>query len=109
MNRMLLNVFSNGTAQSVQPAGYVVAGKTGTTETDNEVGIADRWVVGYTADLVVASCQGYDHTDEDHYLKNYTTAAIGQVVKQEIETVLQYTAQTQLSVDDSELEVIIRD
>jgi Membrane carboxypeptidase (penicillin-binding protein) len=45
---MLLNVFSNGTAQSVQPAGYAVAGKTGTTETDNEVGIADQWVVGYT-------------------------------------------------------------
>src|SRR5690625_1227541 len=109
MNRMLLNVFSNGTAQSVQPAGYVVAGKTGTTETDNEVGIADQWVVGYTPDLVVASWQGYDHTDEDHYLKNYTTAGIGQVVKQEFETMLPYTEQTQFAVDDSEIEVIVRD
>ena len=28
-NRMLLNVFTNGTAQSVQPAGYAIAGKRG--------------------------------------------------------------------------------
>src|SRR5690625_130560 len=109
MNRMLLNVFTNGNSQSLQPDGYQVAGKTGTTETSNDVGITDQWLVAYTPDLVIASWQGYDETDENHYLRSTTTAGIGQVVKQEFETMLPYTEQTQFAVDDSEIEVIVRD
>lgn len=109
MNRMLLNVFTNGTAQSVQPAGYAIAGKTGTTETENDTGNTDQWLIGYTPDLVIASWQGYDETNENHYLKTSTTAGIGQVLKQEFETMLPYTEQTQFAVDDDDIEVIVRD
>src|SRR5690625_129130 len=109
MNRMLLNVFTDGTGQSVQPAGYEVAGKTGTTGTQTGSGNTDQWLVGYTPDLVIASWQGYDKTDENHYLKTSTTAGIGQVLKQEFETMLPYTAQTQFVVDDSDIEVVEKD
>ena len=109
MNRMLLNVFTDGTGQSVQPAGYEVAGKTGTTGTQTGSGNTDQWLVGYTPDLVIASWQGYDKTDENHYLKTSTTAGIGQVLKQEFETMLPYTAQTQFAVDDSDIEVVEKD
>src|SRR5699024_5528035 len=44
MNRMLLNVFTDGTGQSVQPAGYEVAGKTGTTGTQTGSGNTDQWL-----------------------------------------------------------------
>ena len=66
-------------------------------------------LVGYTHDLVIASCQGDEKTDENHYLKTSTTAGIGQVLKQEFETMLPYTAQTQFAVDDSDIEVVEKD
>ena len=34
MTSMLLGTFSNGTAAQAAPAGFTVAGKTGTTETN---------------------------------------------------------------------------
>ena len=34
MTSMLLGTFSNGTAAAANPAGYTIAGKTGTTETN---------------------------------------------------------------------------
>ena len=61
MNAMLLEVFGpNGTAASFQPAGYNVAGKTGTTDARFESGVTDKWLVGYTPDIVVAGWVGFD-------------------------------------------------
>lgn len=110
MNRMLLYSVSNGYASTLQPAGYEIAGKTGTTETSNDVGIADQWAVAYTPDLVVASWQGYDYTDEeDHYLKNISSQGISQVVRHELAGMLPYTEQTYFAVDESEIEVVVND
>lgn len=109
MNRMLLNVFSNGLATSIQPNGYEVAGKTGTTQTSNNVGVTDQWVVAYTPDIVIASWQGFDETNETHYLTSSTLKGIGQVVKREFETILPHTQGTQFAVDDTDIEVIVRD
>ncbi|MCT7847548.1 MAG: PBP1A family penicillin-binding protein, partial [Lactobacillus iners] len=69
MTMMLLGVFSNGTAVSAQPAGYEVAGKTGSTEVPNSYGFGtkDQWIVGYTPDIVVATWVGFDKTDKEHY------------------------------------------
>lgn len=100
MNRMLLNVFSNGNAQAAQPSGYQIAGKTGTTQTSTRTGATDQWMVGYTPDLVIASWQGFDEASEDHYLKTYTTAGIGQVLKREFETMLPYTSGTEFAAAD---------
>lgn len=112
MNRMLLNVFSNGNATSVQPAGFPIAGKTGTTEIETGTsGSTDQWIVGYTPDLVIASWAGYDYTniDEGHYMKSLTTAGIGQVIKAEFELMVPYTEQTQFAVNDSDIQVIVRE
>ena len=109
MNRMLLYVFSNGNAQIAKPAGYDVAGKTGTTDRDSgESGMNDQWIVGYTPDLVVASWAGYDNPN-DYHLTKYASSGIGQVLKAELETMIPYTENTQFAVDDEEIKVIVRD
>ncbi len=47
---MMLGTFTNGTGISSSPDGYVMAGKTGTTETAfNPEYTSDQWV-GYTPD-----------------------------------------------------------
>lgn len=109
MNRMLLYVYSGGNAQHVQPAGYEIAGKTGTTERSGGAGVSDQWIVGYTPDLVVTSWAGYDNTDENHHLNNYASSGIGQVLKREFETMLPYTQGTQFAVDSSDIEVIVQE
>lgn len=111
VNRMLLYTFANQSSVSVQPAGYQVAGKTGTTETTAGSGATDQWIVGYTPDLAIASWTGYDQTnvEKGHYVDAFTAAGIGQVIKAEFERMLPYTAQTQFAVDDSEIEVIVRE
>lgn len=111
MNRMLLNVYSNGSAESVNPAGYQIAGKTGTTQTlsGSGDGATDQWMVGYTPDLVITSWAGYDNTTEDHYMRSYTTNGIGQVLKAELENLLPYTTGTEFAVDESEIEAIVQE
>ena len=111
MNRMLLNVVENGGARSVKPAGYQIAAKTGTHQTLIREGAADQWIVGYTPDLVIASWAGYDETnvEEGHYLKSFTSAGIGQVLKAEFETMIPHTNQTEFAVDNSDIEVIVRE
>lgn len=111
MNRMLLNVIENGNASSVQPSGYQIAGKTGTTQTSTGDGATDQWIVGYTPDLVIASWAGYDYTDVEagRYMKSFTSAGIGQVLKAEFEAMIPHTNQTQFAVDDSDIEVIVKE
>ena len=109
MNRMLLHVYSGGNAQSVQPSGFQIAGKTGTTERSGGDGVSDQWIVGYTPDLVITSWAGYDNTDENHYLTNYASTGIGQVLKREFETMLPYTQGTQFAVDSSDIQVIVKE
>lgn len=62
MTSMLLTVYApGGGGANAVPAGYTIAGKTGTTETVNgEDGARDQWMIGYTPDMVVATWMGYD-------------------------------------------------
>ena len=62
MTSMLLTVYApGGGGANAAPAGYTIAGKTGTTETVNgEEGARDQWMIGYTPDMVVATWMGYD-------------------------------------------------
>lgn len=99
MNRLLLGVFSDGTAQENQPNGYTVAGKTGTTEDSNGNGSSNQWIAGYTPDLVIASWMGFDETNDNHYLSQYASQGIGMVLKEQMETMLPYTNQTQFNVE----------
>ncbi|QNQ81953.1 PBP1A family penicillin-binding protein [Lactobacillus sp. PV012] len=97
MTSMMLGVFSNGTAQSAQPSGYRVAGKTGSTEVPDSYGYGtkDQWIVGYTPDVVVATWVGFDKTDAEHYMQGISETGITHLYKSEMEAILPYTNQTQ--------------
>jgi membrane peptidoglycan carboxypeptidase len=55
---MLQGVLQRGTAHAVASLSPYVAGKTGTTEGEN-----DAWFVGFTNDVTVAVWVGYDNAD----------------------------------------------
>lgn len=105
MNRMLLSVYSSGTAKSNQPDGYQVAGKTGTTQTTNGTGATDQWIVGMTPDIVLTSWMGFDRTTDNHYLENNSSQGIGRVMKSELEHILPYTSQTAFAIEDANTEI----
>lgn len=99
MTTMMLGVFQNGTAQSAQPSGFRVAGKTGSTEVPNSYGFGtkDQWIVGYTPDIVMATWVGFDRTNQDHYMHGVSETGITRLYKAEMEGILPYTAQTKFS------------
>ncbi|NIB69637.1 PBP1A family penicillin-binding protein [Lactobacillus jensenii] len=97
MTSMLLGVFTSGTAQSAQPSGYQVAGKTGSTEVSWAYGTKDQWIVGYTPDVVVATWVGFDKTDQNHYMQGISETGITRLYKAEIEGILPYTKGTAFS------------
>lgn len=99
MTTMMLGVFQNGTAQSAQPNGFRVAGKTGSTEVPNSYGFGtkDQWIVGYTPDIVMATWVGFDRTNQDHYMHGVSETGITRLYKAEMEGILPYTAQTKFS------------
>lgn len=99
MTTMLLGVFAGGTGTSAQPAGYRVAGKTGSTEVPNSYGFGtkDQWIVGYTPDVVVATWVGYDRTNKEHFMHGVSETEITRLYKAEMEGILPYTAQNQFT------------
>lgn len=99
MTTMLLGVFAGGTGSSAQPAGYRVAGKTGSTEVPNSYGFGtkDQWIVGYTPDVVVATWVGYDRTNKQHFMHGVSETEITRLYKAEMEGILPYTAQNQFT------------
>ncbi|HAJ69898.1 MAG: PBP1A family penicillin-binding protein [Alkalibacterium gilvum] len=99
MNSMLLSVFESGTAKNNQPVGYQIAGKTGTTQTDTDVGVNDQWIVGYTPDVVVTSWAGYDNNA--YHLSTYSSNGIGMVLKNQMEGILPHTEKTTFLVEEA--------
>jgi membrane carboxypeptidase/penicillin-binding protein len=58
LKTMLQGVLQRGTARSIASLAPYVAGKTGTTEGEN-----DAWFMGFTNDVTVAVWVGYDNAD----------------------------------------------
>jgi penicillin-binding protein 1A len=58
LKTMLQGVLQRGTARSIAHLAPYVAGKTGTTDGEN-----DAWFVGFTNDVTVAIWVGYDNAD----------------------------------------------
>lgn len=93
MTSMLLDVYSDyGTAGYFEPEGYQIAGKTGTTDARFDTGVTDKWLVGYTPDLVVTGWMGFDEPSEVHSLTS--DHVIGNVVERELQAMLPYTSGT---------------
>src|SRR5262249_47574667 len=58
LKTMMQGVLMRGTARSIASLAPYVAGKTGTSDEENDV-----WFVGYTNDVTVAIWMGYDNAD----------------------------------------------
>jgi membrane carboxypeptidase/penicillin-binding protein len=61
LKTMLQGVVRRGTARAMSALAPYVAGKTGTTEDEN-----DTWFVGFTNDVTVAVWVGYDNAGDSH-------------------------------------------
>ncbi|MEY8370893.1 PBP1A family penicillin-binding protein [Aerococcaceae bacterium 50-4] len=70
MTSILMSVYDEGgTGASMEPAGYEIAGKTGSAESANFTsGNKDEWDIAYTPDVVVATWFGFDETSDENYL-----------------------------------------
>lgn len=102
MTSMLLGTFSNGTAAQAAPYNYVVAGKTGTTETNFDSQKAnDQWIIGYTPNIVISTWLGYEKASEDHYLSGTSGDQVGQIFKAEADAMLPYVQQEAFPVADA--------
>ena len=103
MTVMMQGVFNEGTGVQAKPAGYVLAGKTGTTEAPIEDNVGtngsnDQWIVGYTPDIVVATWMGYDkNKDGNDYLKGESGTNLARLYRTEMTNILPYTSGTQFS------------
>lgn len=104
MTSMLMGVFTSGTARNNSPAGYTIAGKTGSTEISfsDSGGTTDQWTVGYTPDIVVATWIGFDETDENHYMTTGSSTGVGPLFKVQMENILGYTPQTAFGTQSAE-------
>ncbi len=96
----MLQDLLNGTGISSSPDGYVMAGKTGTTETAFNPGIYDQWV-GYTPDLVISHQLEHPTTDENLYLAGSTSNGAAYIFRSMAETILPYTPGTAFKVENA--------
>lgn len=105
MTSLLMGVFTNGTGKSTKPAGYTIAGKTGSTQLtfENDTGgTKDQWTVGYTPDIVLTTWMGFDKTDEEHYMTTGTSRGAGPVFKAQMERILPKTPLTAFETKSAE-------
>lgn len=101
MTGMLQGVFSSGTGIEAKPAGYTLAGKTGTTENINADGMSkDQWIIGYTPDVVVATWIGFDESGPDHYLTGSSGSNLASIFRDETQRILASSPNTPFTVGD---------
>ena len=99
---MLLGVFSSGSGVNADPNGFVMAGKTGTTETNFDTSkTRDQWVVGYTPDVVVATWLGFEESSEEHYLEGSSAMHASTIFNNETQGILPHTKQTPFTVPNA--------
>ncbi|MBM6613410.1 PBP1A family penicillin-binding protein [Desemzia sp. RIT804] len=105
MTSLLMSVFTNGTGKSNKPAGYTIAGKTGSTQLtfeNNTDGTKDQWTVGYTPDIVLTTWMGFDNTDEEHYMTTSSATGVGPLFKAQMENILPETPLTAFETKSAE-------
>ncbi|MGX5377338.1 PBP1A family penicillin-binding protein [Ligilactobacillus sp. LYQ135] len=101
MTSMMIDVYTQGTGVSAKPSGYTIAGKTGSTQSTDDInqnGNAedDHWFVGYTPDVVVATWMGYD--SDKYSLSEYGADEGAGLFKTEMEGIIPTTKQTSFNV-----------
>ena len=99
MTSMMIDVYKNGTGASAIPYGYTIAGKTGSTQgngVDPTAADTDRWYIGYTPDVVLATWVGFDSNKNS--IENAGTRGGAALFKSEMEGILPKTKQSQFKV-----------
>lgn len=98
MTSMMIDVYKSGTGVSAKPYGYTIAGKTGSTESAQEIAGEDNdhWYIGYTPDIVVATWVGFDSSK--YSLQNEGARGGAGLFKTELEGILPYSPQTKFNV-----------
>ncbi|MFC0558468.1 transglycosylase domain-containing protein [Halalkalibacter alkalisediminis] len=89
---MLKTVVEEGTGQLANIEGIEVAGKTGTTNFNDETkqkyviseGVPDVWFAGYTTNYTAAVWTGYRQVNEDNYIKTREDRQIAQHIFREV-------------------------
>lgn len=103
MTSMLIGVYKHGTAKTARPAGYTLAGKTGTTDTGkDDNNDRDQWIIGYTPDVVVATWEGYDNAAKNQALTSVQSTDINSLFKSEMSDLLPSTNGTKFGVKDAQ-------
>ncbi|WP_419182019.1 PBP1A family penicillin-binding protein [Lacticaseibacillus pabuli] len=104
MTSMMIGTFNHGTAVNAKPAGYTVAGKTGSSEVPSSWGYGskDQWLVGYTPDIVLATWTGFEYTDKQHYLPGTSEDGVSRIFKDEMSNILPQTPQTSFNTQDAQ-------
>lgn len=102
MTSMMLGTYTNGTGMSADTYNYVIAGKTGTTETNFDGSlINDQWHIAYTPDLVISQWVGFEETNETHYIDTSNSWMAPVVFQTVAGTILGNTAGTEFSVENA--------
>lgn len=99
MTSMMIDVYKNGTGVSAKPYGCTIAGKTGSTQgngVDPTAADTDRWYIGYTPDVVLATWVGFDSNKNS--IENAGTRGGAALFKSEMEGILPKTKQSQFKV-----------
>lgn len=99
MTSMMIDVYKNGTGTSAKPYGYTIAGKTGSTQgngVDPTAADTDRWYIGYTPDVVLATWVGFDSNKNS--IEDAGTRGGAALFKSEMEGILSKTKQSQFKV-----------
>ena len=99
MTSRMIDVYKNGTGVSAKPYGYTIAGKTGSTQgngVDPTAADTDRWYIGYTPDVVLATWVGFDSNKNS--IENAGTRGGAALFKSEMEGILPKTKQSQFKV-----------
>ncbi|WP_066193265.1 MULTISPECIES: PBP1A family penicillin-binding protein [Gracilibacillus] len=101
---MLKTVVESGTGTAANISGLPVAGKTGTTNLQDEPGSPDSWFVGYTTNYTVSVWTGYDERKaiEDTNIAKYLFKDTMTFLSENIET-------QDFSRPDSVVEVEVED
>lgn len=105
MTSMMLGVFNNGTGVGAKPYGYQIAGKTGSTEADNtgdSDATRDKWIIGYTPKVVVATWEGFDNTNKNHHLENLSGSGVGPLFRNEMQHILPNAGDNKFDVQDAQ-------
>ncbi|WP_100373036.1 transglycosylase domain-containing protein [Bacillus sp. FJAT-45037] len=112
---MLQTVVDEGTGRHAGIDGVTIAGKTGTTNFNEETkdkynideGVPDVWFAGYSPNYTAAVWTGYPRVDENNYIRSREDRQIAQHIFREVMSKMDHSEATNFVKPDSVNEITI--